>query len=77
MNVTKVFSFFQREKNAGSKCIISMKDKTTTIKNPENGDIKSFAFDHSYWSHDGFKETPSGINEAETDAYTDQVGCQI
>lgn len=54
-----------------------MKDKTTVIRNPENDDTKTFSYDHSYWSHDGFTETSSGIFEADSPGsiYTDQV-CQ-
>lgn len=49
-----------------------MDGKTTTIRNPvnilshlniiykETGEIKEFAFDYSYWSHDGFDEEPNG-----------------
>ncbi|XP_052768758.1 kinesin-like protein KIF28P isoform X2 [Mya arenaria] len=69
----RVRPFNQREKNAGSQCIISMRDKTTVIKNPETGDTKSFAYDHSYWSHDGCTENPSGIYEPESgSSYADQ-----
>ncbi|XP_045187417.2 kinesin-like protein KIF28 isoform X2 [Mercenaria mercenaria] len=70
----RVRPFNQREKNAGSKCILSMKDKSTTIKNPDTGETKTFAYDHSYWSHDGYTETPSGVYEQESPSsqYTDQ-----
>ena len=52
-----------------------MRDKTTIIKNPQNGDTKTFSYDQSYWSHDGFIETPSGIYERDSPGsiYTDQV----
>ena len=52
-----------------------MKDKTTTITNPENGDTKMFAYDHSYWSHDSYRETQSGIYETDSPGgpYVDQV----
>ena len=33
---------------------------TTTIRNPENDEEKSFTFDYSYWSFDGSKEDPDG-----------------
>ena len=54
-----------------------MKDKTTIITNPENGDTKTFSYDHSYWSHDNYRETTSGIYEADSpdSPYIDQV-CQ-
>ncbi|KAK3593182.1 hypothetical protein CHS0354_039667 [Potamilus streckersoni] len=57
----RVRPFNQREKNAGSKCIISMNGQTTVITNPENGDTKSFSYDHSYWSHDDFNEDEDGV----------------
>ncbi|ESO83557.1 hypothetical protein LOTGIDRAFT_236567, partial [Lottia gigantea] len=44
----RVRPFNQREKNAGSKCIISMNGASTTITNPDNGDSKTFSFDHCY-----------------------------
>lgn len=37
-----------------------MNGKSTTITNPENNDSKSFTFDYSYWSFDGFKEDKDG-----------------
>ncbi|XP_078314013.1 kinesin-like protein KIF28 isoform X2 [Crassostrea virginica] len=70
----RVRPFNQREKNAGSGCIISMKGDSTTIKNPENGSTKVFAFDYSYWSHDGFQESDGGVYtpNSGTSNYTDQ-----
>jgi len=47
----------------------------TTITNPENGDKKTFTFDHSYWSHDGYKEDSDGVSIADGNiSYADQVG---
>lgn len=70
-----IFHHFQREKNAGSKCIISMSGQTTTIKNPENNETKAFSFDHSYWSHTDFDENELGLNIAKAGSnYSDQVG---
>ncbi|XP_041350719.1 kinesin-like protein KIF28P [Gigantopelta aegis] len=69
----RVRPFNQREKNAEAKCIISMEGKSTTIKNPETGDSKTFSFDYSYWSHDGFTEDQNGVflpNEGSN--YSDQ-----
>ena len=31
-----------------------MSGPTTTIVNPEDGNKRDFAFDYSFWSHDGF-----------------------
>ncbi|XP_050405735.1 kinesin-like protein KIF28P [Patella vulgata] len=63
-----------REKNAKSKCVISMDGNTTTITNPENGDVKSFSFDHCYWSHDECTEDENGVftQDSQTSKYADQ-----
>jgi kinesin family protein 1 len=47
----RVRPFNGREKERNAQCIIKMDGATTSITNPENGDIKNFAFDYSYWSH--------------------------
>uniref|UniRef100_A0A8C0C8D8 Kinesin-like protein 6 n=1 Tax=Balaenoptera musculus TaxID=9771 RepID=A0A8C0C8D8_BALMU len=51
------------EKNSGSKCVISMHSRTTTIiqdpKNPEH--TKTFTFDLAYWSHNGFQKDKDGV----------------
>jgi len=41
-----------------------MKDNRTTIKNFDGQGEKSkdFFFDYSFWSHDGFKTLPDGVN---------------
>ena len=41
-----------------------MKGPVTTIINPEDDQEKEFAFDYSYWSHDGFETDDTGYNEA-------------
>ena len=53
-----------------------MKDNSTTITNPATGEKKVFAYDHSYWSHDGYNVDPDGIFVSEPDhepPYADQV----
>ncbi|KAF9365203.1 kinesin-like protein Klp8 [Mortierella sp. NVP85] len=35
-----------------SECIIQMDGNMTTIRKPDDGSVKSFSFDHSYWSYD-------------------------
>lgn len=45
----------------------------TIIKNPETKEPKTFAFDFSYWSHDGFKEGPDGELIATSDKYATQL----
>ena len=59
-----------------AQLIIEMPDdQQTTIRDPNNPDEppKMFSFDHSYWSHDGFKETSKGYLEPTNDRYADQV----
>ncbi|XP_039091730.1 kinesin-like protein KIF28P, partial [Hyaena hyaena] len=59
----RVRPFSQREKNSGSKCVISMHSRTTTTiqdpKNPEHW--KTFTFDLAYWSHNGFQKDKDGV----------------
>ena len=52
-----------------------MSGNSTGIKDPENlsADPKKFAFDYSYWSHDGFTEQADGYLQANTSKYADQV----
>ena len=40
---------------------MEMKGSTTYLKNPDSkDDAKDFAYDHSYWSHDGCKDDGTG-----------------
>jgi kinesin family protein 1 len=71
----RVRPFNQREKDRNAKLIIGMEGQTTTIKDPEaTGDQtpRSFAFDYSYWSHDGFRDV-NGYLEPANPKYADQV----
>ncbi|XP_063722151.1 kinesin-like protein KIF28 [Symsagittifera roscoffensis] len=56
----RVRPFNSREKSMNAKLIIKMSGKTTYITNPADNEKKDFAFDYSYWSHDGFKEDGEG-----------------
>lgn len=47
----RVRPFNSREKERDAACIIKMQGSTTSITNPETGEVKNFAFDYSYWSH--------------------------
>ena len=47
----RVRPFNAREKERDAKCVIKMQGSTTSITNPETGEVKNFAFDYSYWSH--------------------------
>lgn len=52
-----------------------MSGATTTLINPEAPDEepKSFTFDYSYWSHDGFAEDDTGYLAGSVPHYADQV----
>ncbi|XP_033111082.1 kinesin-like protein KIF28P [Anneissia japonica] len=70
----RVRPFNEREKNCNATCIIEMNGNSTLIKDPNNPTQKprQFTFDHSYWSHDGFKTLENGYLEAEGKKYSDQ-----
>ncbi|KAM9612979.1 LOW QUALITY PROTEIN: kinesin-like protein KIF28P [Trichechus inunguis] len=59
----RVRPFSQREKNSGSKCVISMHSRTTTtIQDPKNPErVRIFTFDLAYWSHNGFQRDKDGV----------------
>ena len=63
--VVRVRPFNSREKQRDAKCIIRMSGNSTTIIDPNAADPESaertFAFDHSYWSHDGWVEKENGF----------------
>ncbi|KAF7254251.1 Kinesin-like protein KIF28P [Varanus komodoensis] len=51
----------KREKNASSRCVISMNSSTTSIHDPKNpSNVKMFTFDLAYWSHSGFLKDQDG-----------------
>ena len=52
-----------------------MNKSSTTIHDPQTGGSKTFTFDHSHWSHDGYKVNEKGILEPESQLspYADQV----
>ena len=58
----RVRPFNAREKEAGSQCIVRMKGAVTTLVSPESHEERDFAFDFSYWSHDGFETDEAGYN---------------
>ena len=50
-----------------------MKDNSTVLLHPEGeAKNKTFTFDFSFWSHDGFRIRDDGYAEAEEDKYYDQ-----
>ena len=79
----RVRPFNQREKDRQSVCCIEMPGGNQTIIRDELGKEKKFTFDHSFWSHDGYRTLEDGYMEPEDDKYSDQkivfdtVGKQI
>ncbi|PAA48056.1 hypothetical protein BOX15_Mlig019522g3 [Macrostomum lignano] len=67
----RVRPFDDREMSHNSKMVIQMKGNQTTITST-SGKKNSFAFDYSYWSHDGYRVTPDGYYEPESPVYADQ-----
>uniref|UniRef100_A0A8C6YPX2 Kinesin motor domain-containing protein n=1 Tax=Nothoprocta perdicaria TaxID=30464 RepID=A0A8C6YPX2_NOTPE len=58
----RVRPFSQREKDAGSKCVISMNSNSTSIYDPRNPEhVKTFTFDLAFWSHSGFLKDKNGV----------------
>ena len=51
-----------------------MMGNQTFIKKPKsNEEPKKYAYDFSYWSHDGFKTESDGYNSPDSPKYADQV----
>ena len=79
----RVRPFNQREKQRESVCCIDMPGNNQTKIIDDTGKEKTFTFDHSFWSHDGFRTLENGYMEPEDDKYADQkivfdtVGKQI
>ena len=79
----RVRPFNQREKQRESQCCIDMPGGNQTKIFDDTGKEKTFTFDHSFWSHDGYRTLENGYMEPEDDKYADQkivfdtVGKQI
>ena len=69
----RVRPFNQREKDANAKLCVQMSGQQTICTNPKTNEEKKFAYDYSYWSHDGFKNDPNGYSMPESPKYADQV----
>ena len=67
----RVRPFNQREKDLKSTLCVKMKDNSTILIN-DSGKKRSFTFDHSFWSHDGYIEEKDGCLVAKKKAYADQ-----
>lgn len=71
----RVRPFNDREKNRDARLVITMTGNTTEIRDPaapDNVEPRKFAFDYSYWSHDGFEEREDGYFAPVTSEYADQ-----
>ncbi|XP_013407574.1 kinesin-like protein KIF28P [Lingula anatina] len=71
----RVRPFNTREKERNAVLIIDMKGNTTEIKDPaapKGEKPRTFTFDFSYWSHDGFKEEQDGYLSPSGSRYADQ-----
>lgn len=63
--------FTPRELKMQSELCVTMTGNTTILKG-EDGKERTFAFDHCFWSHDGFTEKSDGFLEPTGDRYADQ-----
>ncbi|XP_078377646.1 kinesin-like protein KIF28 [Oculina patagonica] len=70
----RVRPFNSREKARAAVLIIKMQGNSTYITDPAAPDQepRKFAFDFSYWSHDGFKELDDGYLSPAEPHYADQ-----
>ncbi|XP_076012339.1 kinesin-like protein KIF28 [Genypterus blacodes] len=58
----RVRPFNKRERDAASRCIVSMVSSSITIQEPrDNQSQRSFSFDYAYWSHSGFIRDRNGL----------------
>ena len=71
----RVRPYNERELKAGqARCCVAMSGPTTTLTEVKGGDPRSFTFDYSFWSHDGFALEADGTAVAEEgSAYADQA----
>lgn len=67
----RVRPFNKREEQLGSRLCIQMDGKTTSVIDSE-GQKKSFHYDYSFWSHDGFEIDENGYSRPIDDKYADQ-----
>ena len=68
----RVRPFNQREKDLKTKLCVKMRGNTTILVN-ESGGERKFTFDHSFWSHDGFKTEKDGTIVPKSDKFADQA----
>ncbi|KFH05223.1 putative Chromosome-associated kinesin KLP1 [Toxoplasma gondii VAND] len=69
----RVRPFNDREKTMNARLCIDMNGKSTTITNVDDEkQNRTFAFDYSYWSHDGFENDDNGYSRPVSAKYADQ-----
>ncbi|KAL2098568.1 hypothetical protein ACEWY4_005048 [Coilia grayii] len=71
----RVRPFNKREREAGSRCVVSMSGNAITIQDPRNPHTRrTFTFDYAFWSHSGFIRNRDGLFVAEEPGgrYADQ-----
>ncbi|KAK2854215.1 hypothetical protein Q5P01_006876 [Channa striata] len=71
----RVRPFNKRERDAGSRCVVSMVSSSITIEDPRDShNRRSFCFDYAYWSHSGFSWDCRGlfVPEEQGGRYADQ-----
>lgn len=74
------FLVIQRERDAGSRCVISMTSNNISIQDPRNPqNSRTFTFNYTYWSHSGFSRNKDGlfVPEEAGGRYADQVTYQV
>ncbi|ROJ78793.1 Kinesin-like protein KIF28P [Anabarilius grahami] len=72
----RVRPFNKRERDAGSRCVISMTSNNISIQDPRNPqNSRTFTFNCTYWSHSGFSRNKDGlfVPEEAGGRYADQT----
>lgn len=67
----RVRPFNKREEQLGARLCVDMEGSQTHIIDAEGGK-KTFNYDYSFWSHDGFEVDDNGYNRPIGDKYSDQ-----
>ena len=68
----RVRPFNKIEIDKGARCCIKKQGTSTLITDPSTGKDRTFTFDYSFWSHDGFIIDDQGINVKDDKKYADQ-----
>lgn len=72
-SLTQLINDYNKAERA-SQLVVSMWNNVTTLKSFDVfGLDRRFAFDRSYWSHDGFNVNDKGYLKPENEKYADQV----